>query len=93
MGRGTVKNLERAIYWLERAIENGEVFFATYNLGQCLEYEIGVEKDAFKLFDLYKFPNNDFINANFHLGYCYVNGIRTAINKERNSNYTMMLAL
>ncbi|CAI2176732.1 11149_t:CDS:1, partial [Funneliformis geosporum] len=47
------------------------------------EFGNGVEKNEFKAFDFYKkSAENGFEEAKFYLGYCYINGIGTEINKE-----------
>jgi len=48
-----------------------------------ISYE-GVAKDEIKAFEYYKkSAENGYINAKFLLGYCYVNGIGTEVNKEK----------
>ncbi len=40
-----------------------------------------VNKDENKAFKFYQ--KSEFLNAKFQLSYCYVNGIRTEVNKEK----------
>ncbi|PKY55059.1 HCP-like protein [Rhizophagus irregularis] len=80
------KNLKKAIYWFQKAAENGNAL-AYDNLG--ITYELGIcnDKNEFKAFELYKkLAEKGYINAMFHLGYCYVNGIGTEVNKELGNN-------
>jgi len=43
-GKGTKKNIKKAIYWYNKAAENGDKV-AHYNLGNCYRFGISVEKD------------------------------------------------
>src|SRR5688572_32188909 len=53
-------------------------------IGEYYELGNGIEKDEFKAFEYYKkSAENGYIEAKFYLGYCYVNGIGTEINKEK----------
>src|SRR6266542_2358331 len=78
---GIEKDLEKAIYWYNKAVENGNEI-AQYNLGQCYELGNVVDKDETKAFELYKKSAESGCCkiAMFRLGYCYVNGIGTKID-------------
>src|SRR5688572_28285281 len=53
-------------------------------IGEYYELGNGIEKDEFKAFEYYKkSAENGCIDAKFYLGYCYINGIGTEINKEK----------
>ncbi|GES94810.1 kinase-like domain-containing protein [Rhizophagus clarus] len=82
-GEGTTKDLKKAIYWFYiKASKNGNEI-AQYNLGECFEYGIGIEKNYQRAFYFYnKSVENGNIEANFQLGYIYINGIGIEINKE-----------
>src|SRR5439155_1324745 len=83
IGKGTKKDLEKAIYWCDKAAKNGNKE-AQYNLGQYYELGIGINQNETKAFELYeKSANQGYISAQFYLGYCYVNGIGTEVNKEK----------
>ncbi|CAI2187412.1 7131_t:CDS:1 [Funneliformis geosporum] len=77
------KNLENAFYWYQLAVGNKNPF-AIYKLGEYYEFGYVIEKDEVKAFEYYKESANlGYINAKLMLGYCYVNGIGTEINKEK----------
>ena len=58
---------------------------ASYNLGEIYELGIGIDKDEIKAFEFYKKSAD--LDAQIYLGYCYINGIGTEINKEKDLNY------
>ncbi len=68
----------------EKSSRKGNIT-ALCNLGgECYELGIIVEKDEFKAFDYYKnSAENGYTDAKFQLGYCYINGIGTEINKDK----------
>ncbi|CAI2175459.1 6465_t:CDS:2 [Funneliformis geosporum] len=69
-------------YLYNQAADNGDDF-GLYNLGEHYELGNGVNKDEIKAFVYYKkSAENGLVDANFYLGYCYLNGIGTEINKE-----------
>ncbi|CAI2173636.1 5372_t:CDS:1 [Funneliformis geosporum] len=71
-----------SLYWCQKAADNGDDF-GLYNLGEHYELGNGVNKDEIKAFVYYKkSAENGLVDANFYLGYCYLNGIGTEINKE-----------
>ena len=52
-GEDIEKDLEKAIYWYNKAAKNGNEK-AQYNLGRCYSSGLGVEKDEFKAFEYYR---------------------------------------
>ncbi len=63
--------LEKAIYWYNKAAENGYEF-AQYNLGRCYALGIGVEKDETKAFEYCKNSAEKGCNiAQNNLGFLY----------------------
>ncbi|CAI2180671.1 3736_t:CDS:2 [Funneliformis geosporum] len=77
------KNLKIAFYWFQKAVEKGNVI-ALYNLGECYELGNGIKKDEFKAFSyIQKLVIQNFSDAKFILGYYYINGIGTDINKKK----------
>ncbi|GES86523.1 kinase-like domain-containing protein [Rhizophagus clarus] len=69
------KDSKKAIFWIQKAAENGSEF-AYDNLAR-MSYELGIGSDV--LYE--KSAEKGFINAKFHLRYCYINGIGTKIDK------------
>ncbi len=46
--------------------------------------KMGLKKNEIKGFEYYKkSAENEYVNAQFQLGYCYYEGIGTEVNKEK----------
>src|SRR5205823_2203114 len=73
-------NLKEAIHWYQRAANN-ECEFASYNLGECFEFGIGVKKNIVKAFEWYKKSaekeDSEDSGALNKLGHFYANGMGT----------------
>ncbi len=82
-GKGTEKNLERAFYWYQKAVENGNIN-AQYNLATLYYKGEGTEKNLEKAFYWYqKAAENGVIKAQFDLAVLYENGEGIEKNLER----------
>ena len=69
-GNCTERNLEKAIYWYNKAAENDSEI-AQYNLGRCYKLGIGVKKDENKAFDYCKNrPKKGIIQLKINLHHC-----------------------
>src|SRR5688572_29976316 len=52
------------------------------SLRECYELGNGIEKNEFKAFDYFrKSAEKGYTGAKFYLGYCYINGIETEVNR------------
>ena len=76
--------LDEVKYWYCKAIEDDNKF-ALYKLGELYELGKGVYKNKQRAFEFYKKSAD--LDAQIYLGYCYINGIGTEINKEKDLNY------
>ncbi|CAI2192416.1 3694_t:CDS:2, partial [Funneliformis geosporum] len=92
-GQGTEKDLVKAFYWYKKAVTNDNIVamkaadngdnIRLHYLGEYYELGKKVNKDEIKASEYYKkSAENGLVNAKFYLGYCYINGIETEINKE-----------
>ena len=74
-GEGTEKNLEKALFWFQKAAENGEEI-ATNNLAICYENGEETEKNLEKAFYWYqKVVENGYNNSKLskYTFYCNLN--------------------
>jgi TPR repeat protein len=78
------KRLKKAIYWYEKAANNGNTIIAMQNLGNCYLYGEGVEKNYNKAFELFKqSAEGGYSGGMTSLGYCYDKGIGIKIDKQK----------
>ncbi|CAI2172114.1 17575_t:CDS:2 [Funneliformis geosporum] len=84
-GQGVEKDLYKAFYWYLLAAMNN-YHYAQYNLGRLYEKGEGTIKDLTKAKTWYLATEKSghlLAQHKLMLGYCYVNGIGTEINKEK----------
>ncbi|CAB4411614.1 unnamed protein product [Rhizophagus irregularis] len=78
------EEFKKAFYWYNKAAEDSNNIIAQYNVGQCYELGIGVDKNYSKAFNYYqKSYDLDHLESYFQLGYCYINGLGTKIKRKK----------
>ncbi|GES92221.1 Sel1-like repeat protein [Rhizophagus clarus] len=78
------KFFKKAFYWYDKAAEDNDNMIAQYNIGQCYELGIGIDKNYFKAFCYYENSYKlDYLESYFQLGYFYINGLGTKINRKK----------